>query len=300
MTPSLSAERSHTCAKAPPYLCEGSGEDVLSPVEGKCNGDVGIGLVGRAAVAEQAASEPGSCVDAVSVGEFEIGVVHAGEAVEISLGHISLEIELAAGDDSCQGGAHCYVVTFLDQAVSDIALDGGFHHGAVLTIVRGEGLIGEAGGLVAALGGLVLLAGDDIVLHQFGSPLIFLAGGLVFNLSPLHGISVLQVAGGDGEHGAALIDSAALDQRCCEGNDAGDACHHRGLILGSRHDAAAHLEDSAEGTGDNYLGRHSGGSGALGAEGYLIGTGVASLMRMAVVVALMAVPFMGVVVVWWS
>ena len=60
---------------------------------------------------------------------------------------------------------------------------------------------------------------------------------------------------------------------------------------------AADLEDSAEGTGDNNLGRHSGGSGALGAEGYLIGTGVASLMRMAVVVALMAVPFMGVVVV---
>lgn len=97
--------------------------------------------------------------------------------------------------------------------------------------------------------------------------------------------------------GAALIDPAALDQRCCEGNNAGDACHHRGLILGSRHDAAADLEDSAEGTGDNNLGRHSGGSGALGAEGYLIGTGVASLMRMAVVVTLMAVPFMGVVVV---
>ena len=57
------------------------------------------------------------------------------------------------------------------------------------------------------------------------------------------------------------------------------------------------LEDSAERTGNNDFCRHTGGSGALGAEGYLIGTGVASLMRMAVVVALMAVPFMGVVVV---
>ena len=86
-----------------PYPGVCSGEYVIGGVDGECHGDVGVGLVCRAAVSEQAAVESGGAEHLVRVGKSEVGGIDSRQAVKISFRHVSLEEHAVAGEDRCQG-----------------------------------------------------------------------------------------------------------------------------------------------------------------------------------------------------
>ena len=258
-----------------PDLSVCSGEYVIGGVDGECHGDVGVGLVCGAAVSEQAAVESGGAEHLVRVGKSEVGGFHSRQAAEISFGYVGLEIHAVAREYSGQGCSDRYVVTFFNKAGLHISAGGRLDSSTVAAAVCRKGFICQAGCLITAFCGLVFLAGDDIVLYQLGSSLVFFLCCLICDAGPLYRVSVLKVAGRDGEHRGTFIDEAAFHEGGSERHYAWNVGHDCRLVAGCRHYPSAYLKYASELAGHYRLCLDSGRCRALGTEDYLIGRALA-------------------------